>query len=317
MYPLLLKTLFKDYLWGGDRLKKEFGFTTEKENIAEAWMLSCYKNNQSIILNGELKGKTLNEAIDIFGWSCLGKDFNKYSYFPILIKLIDAKENLSIQVHPNNEYALKNEGENGKTEMWYILDCESDSKIIYGVKEEISQEKLNKKIEDGSIIDICNIVPVKKGDMFFIPSGTLHGIGKGILIAEVQQNSNVTYRVFDYERVGKDGKIRELHKKQACEVINKTPNKIEKNKRREEKTFYGINQELVKCDFFTTNFIKLENEIIIKEEKSFVSIVVVSGYGELYYEKESLKLKKGSSVFVPANFEVKIKGQIEMIITKI
>ena len=198
MYPLLLKAPLKDYLWGGNRLAAEYGFESDKEKIAEAWMLSCHKDGQSVVDNGELKGKTLAEAIEIFGADCLGENSKAFPYFPILIKLIDAKDRLSVQVHPDDEYALKNEGEFGKTEMWYIVDCEPDTKLIYGLNRAVSKEELEEKVNSDSITDICNYVPVKRGDVFFIPAGTLHAIGAGILIAEIQQNSNTTYRVSDY-----------------------------------------------------------------------------------------------------------------------
>jgi len=316
MYPLLLKAPLKDYLWGGNRLREEFGFESEKDKIAEAWMLSCHKDGQSVVVNGKLKGKTLSEAIEIFGNDCLGEKSKAFPYFPLLIKLIDAKDRLSIQVHPDDEYALKNEGEFGKTEMWYIVDCEKDAKLIYGLNKEVTSEELNEKIENDTITDICNFVPVKKGDVFFIPAGTLHAIGKGILIAEIQQNSNTTYRVSDYGRLGADGKPRQLHKKQASEVIDKKPGKSEA-KKNTSITSFGTLTELATCKFFTANLINLDGSTTIRNEKSFVSILVLSGECELSYGKEKLKLQKGSSVFVPADFGFKISGKAEIIISNI
>ena len=205
MYTLKLKPALKDYLWGGTRLKTEYKMETNLEKVAEAWVLSTHKDGAGIVLNGELEGKTLTEAVAAFGTDCLGENGKKFSYFPILIKLIDAKDDLSVQVHPDDEYALRVEGEYGKTEMWYIVDCEEGATLYYGFKEEISKEQFRAKIADNTITDVLNKVPVKKGDVFFIPSGTIHAIGKGILIAEIQQNSNTTYRVSDYGRLGADG----------------------------------------------------------------------------------------------------------------
>lgn len=317
MYPLLLEAPLKDYLWGGNRLREEYGFESDKEKIAEAWVFSCHKDGKSTVLNGELKGKTLNEAIEIFGNACLGEKANAFPYFPLLIKLIDAKEKLSVQVHPDDEYALKNEGEFGKTEMWYIVDCEKDAKLVYGLNKDVSQEELNEKINSDKITDICNFVPVKKGDVFFISAGTLHAIGEGILIAEIQQNSNTTYRVSDYGRLGADGKPRPLHKKQASEVIKKTVSKLDNGNFTEAKTSYGTKRELASCKFFTANLIKLNGETPLKEKESFLSVLVLDGECELEYGSETLNLKKGSSVFVPADFEVKLKGQSEIIVSNV
>ncbi len=317
MYPLLLSAPLKDYIWGGNRLKNEFGFKSEKEIVAEAWVLSCHKDGQSIVKNGELKGKTLSEAIEIFGKDSLGRNANAFSYFPLLIKLIDAKNKLSVQVHPDDEYALENEDEFGKTEMWYIVDCDPDAKLIYGLNKEVEQEELNQKIENDTITDICNFVPVKKGDVFFIPSGTLHAIGDGILIAEIQQNSNTTYRVSDYGRLGADGKPRQLHKKQAGEVINRKPTKLDTLDVKIENTSYGTKRELATCKFFKTSLINLNGETAVMNPESFVSILVLSGECSLFYENEVIELSKGSSVFVPANFGVTLKGKSEIILSNV
>ena len=220
MYPLLLKPAMKDYLWGGTKLKDEWGFETDKDIAAEAWLLSCHKDGNGVVMNGTLKGKTFSEVLSLWGKEALGERAEKFSDFPILIKFIDAKQSLSVQVHPDDEYALKNEGEFGKNEMWYIVDCEEGAELIYGFKENISKEEFERRIKDNTLPEVCNYVPVKKGDVFFIEAGTLHAIGAGILICEVQQNSNSTYRVWDFGRVGADGKPRELHIDKALEYEN-------------------------------------------------------------------------------------------------
>jgi mannose-6-phosphate isomerase len=278
MYPLLLKAPIKDYLWGGTKLKTDFGFETEKEIAAEAWMLSCHKDGMNIVLNGEHKGKTLNEVLEIWGESALGNNAEKFSYFPILIKLIDAKQKLSVQVHPDDEYALANEGEFGKTEMWYIVDCEPDAKLAYGFKKNINKAQFEKRIKDNTLDEVINYVPVKKGDVFFIEAGTLHAIGEGILIAEVQQNSNTTYRVSDYGRVGADGKPRELHIDKALEVTNlKTPNIPYGDIGRVIVNNKNTIKELAVCDKFFAYLLELNTQIELYSPESFVSLIVLDG----------------------------------------
>ena len=231
MEPLRLNSPLKDYIWGGTRLKTEFGKSTSLERVAESWELSCHKDGPSLIENGDFAGKTLPEYIKIQGKSVLGTNCEKFDYFPILIKLIDAQDNLSVQVHPDNNYALRVEGEYGKTEMWYIVDCAEGASLIYGFDHEISAEEFARRIQDNTLLNVCNIVPVKKGDVFFIEAGTIHAIGKGILIAEIQQNSNTTYRVYDYGRVGADGNPRQLHIEKAKEVTQKDIKVVEESRR--------------------------------------------------------------------------------------
>ncbi|MBP3853322.1 MAG: class I mannose-6-phosphate isomerase, partial [Erysipelotrichaceae bacterium] len=191
---LRLKPACKDYLWGGHRLVEEYGVDYSGDILAEAWELSCHPDGPSIIDNGAYQGKTLQEYLDAEGMEVLGENCRRFREFPILTKFIDARDNLSIQVHPNNAYALKNENQYGKTEMWYVLDAQPGAFLYYGFKEEISKEEFARRIKDNTLLDVLNAVQVKKGDVLFIESGTLHAIGKGILVAEIQQNSNVTYR---------------------------------------------------------------------------------------------------------------------------
>ena len=198
MAILKLKAPCKDYIWGGNRLREEYGKQLDSDRIAESWELSCHKDGQSVITGGEFDGKTLSDYIAAKGKGVLGKNCGRFEYFPVLIKLIDAKDNLSVQVHPSNEYALRVEGEYGKTEMWYIVDCDPGAELLYGFKHEISKEEFAERIANNTLLEVTNNVPVHKGDVFFIESGTLHAIGKGILIAEIQQNSNTTYRIYDY-----------------------------------------------------------------------------------------------------------------------
>ena len=314
MYPLLLIPPIKDYLWGGTKLKTDFGFETEKEIAAEAWMLSCHKDGMNIVLNGEYKGKTINEVLDIWGADALGKNAQKFTYFPILIKLIDAKQKLSVQVHPDDDYALSVEGEYGKTEMWYVVDCEKGAELVYGFKENISKEEFESRIKDNTLTEVCNNVPVNKGDVFFISAGTLHAIGEGILIAEVQQNSNTTYRVSDYGRLGADGKPRELHIDKALDVT-----KCEKPELPYgdigNVTNDGKNsiRELAVCDKFTSKVISLNDAMEIYSKESFASLVILDGEVTLKWNDGEIKTQKGGSIFIPANLKVEINGKAEIL----
>lgn len=318
MYPLLLKPPVKDYLWGGTKLKEEYGLETDKEISAEGWMLSCHKDGSDVVINGELAGKTLPQVLEIWGNDALGQNAAKFSYFPILIKLIDAKQSLSVQVHPDDEYALRVEGEYGKTEMWYVVDCEEGASLIYGFKDDVTTEELEKRIKDNTLTEICNYVPVKKGDLFFITAGTLHAIGGGILIAEVQQNSNSTYRVFDFGRLGADGKPRELHIEKALDVTKTVKPTIPYgNVGKITEYDYGTERELASCDLFTAKIIKLKGKTQIYCKESFVSLVVLDGEITVRFDGGEIEAKKGSSIFVPADYETEISGEGELLYSRV
>ena len=223
METIKLTPACKDYLWGGEKLRHDYGIQSQLHPLAEAWVLSCHPDGPSVVATGPLAGKTLPEYIQKKGPGCLGADFEKFTDFPILAKFIDANGDLSIQVHPSNDYALAHEHQFGKTEMWYVLDCEPGATLYYGFQHQISREEFQQRIQDNTLTEVLNAVPVEKGDLFFIPAGTLHAIRKGIMVAEIQQNSNMTYRIYDYGRVGADGKPRQLHIQQALEVTQRTP----------------------------------------------------------------------------------------------
>ena len=316
MYPLLLKAPIKDFLWGGTRLLDEYGFEATCEKAAEAWVLSCHKNGENIVKNGEFAGKTLSEVLKIWGDAAIGKNAASFPYFPILIKHIDAKVRLSIQVHPDDDYALKNEGEYGKTEMWYVVDCEEDAKIVYGFNQTISREEFERRIRDNTITSVCNVVPVKKGDVFFIEAGTLHAIGKGILIAEIQQNSNTTYRVSDYGRLGADGKPRPLHIEKALDVTKTIPPERDYGDVGELTLYpFGVSRNLAKCDLFTTDLLTLSGAAGLYEKDSFISVLVLDGEANLSYPLGNMNIKKGDSVLIPANMRVILSGNAEVICT--
>jgi len=318
LYPLLLKPPIKDYLWGGTRLKTEFGYETDKDIAAEAWLLSCHKDGSDVIVNGELAGKTLPEVLEIWGNDAIGKKAAEFSYFPLLIKFIDAKQSLSVQVHPDDEYALKVEGEYGKTEMWYIVDCDEGARLIYGFSDKISKDEFERRIKDNTLTEVCNYVPVHKGDVFFITAGTLHAIGEGILIAEVQQNSNSTYRVYDFGRVGADGKPRELHIEKALDVTKCEKPTIPYGQVGEvEKIGNNSIRELASCDLFTASVLNLTDSAEICEKESFVSLVVLDGEVTIKWEENEINAKKGDSIFVPANYKVNLMGKAQILCSKV
>ncbi len=318
MYPLLLSAPIKDFLWGGTKLLDEYGFKAECEKAAEAWVLSCHKNGESIVKNGEFSGLPLSEVLEKWGERGIGKKAAQFPYFPLLIKLIDAKDRLSIQVHPDDEYALKNEGEYGKTEMWYVVDCEEDAKLVYGFNRNISKEEFERRIKDNTLTSVCNVVPVKKGDVFFIEAGTLHAIGKGILIAEIQQNSNTTYRVSDYGRLGADGKPRPLHIEKALDVTETTPPTKEYGDVGELTLYpFGMVRSLAKCNLFTTDLLSLSGTAGLYEKDSFMSLLILDGKANLSYPLGNMNVKKGDSVLIPANMKVILSGDAQVICTHV
>lgn len=317
MEILKLKPVFKDYIWGGTRLKSDFGFESDLDKLAEGWMLSCHKDGKNIIENGEYKGKTLNEVIEEKGKEkVVGTRSLDFPYFPVLIKLIDAKDNLSIQVHPDNDYAQRVEGEFGKTEIWYVLDATDDAQLIYGFKNKISSEEFVDAIKNNTLTNVLNSVKVKKGDLLFIEAGTVHAIGKGTLVAEIQQNSNTTYRVYDYGRLGADGKPRELHIDKAVDVSKTDPPKYDIKPMGEPEKFNDYTKTLLtKCDLFTVNHYELNGKVTLEaDEKSFNHVLVVDGAGTI----NGVDFKKGDSFYIPANYgKYEINGKCEIIVTNI
>lgn len=317
---LKLEAALKDYLWGGRRLVEEYNKKSDLPKVAESWEMSNHKDGSSTIVNGEYKGKSFKEYIEKEGKEVWGEHCKGYDNFPVMIKYIDAKDNLSIQVHPQDEYALKYENEFGKNEFWYILDCEPGAFLYYGVKEEMTKEEFRERIENGTICDYLNRVHVKKGDCFFIEAGTIHAIGAGIVIAEIQQCSNSTYRVYDFGRVGVDGKPRELHIDKAVDVTNLVPG----NKNGE------ADGELIKEEGYSSllltdnkyfKCIKYDVHGAVELEatkESFNSVIIIEGNGTLTSSTESFKIRKGDSFFIPAGYgNYNISGNVKAIITRL
>ena len=302
--PVLLTPAFKDYLWGGTKLRDIYGKKCDLNPIAESWELSAHKDGQSTIASGEYTGLTLAEYIEKCGREILGTKGMAFDNFPILIKFIDAKGYLSIQVHPSDEYALKNEGEYGKTEVWYVMSAEEGAALYYGFKQEITREEYRRRIENNTITDVLNKVEAKAGDVFFIQPGTVHAIGAGLLICEIQQNSNTTYRVYDFGRVGADGKPRELHIDKAIAVSQLTPSvSADSSGATVQKDGY-TSRTIAECKHFTSERIEVEKSAEISVDKtSFRSVVLTDGAAVLEMNGTQLTLKAGDSVFIPAQDE--------------
>ena len=312
LFPVKLTPAFKDYLWGGERLKTEFCKNTDLTPLAESWELSAHKDGQSIVAEGAYKGLTLTAYLDVVGKDALGAACEKYDYFPLLIKLIDAKGDLSVQVHPSDEYAMEHEGEYGKTEMWYILDCEEGAALYYGFREDTTREAYESAIKEGRLTEILNRVPVKRGDVFFIPAGTVHAIGAGILICEIQQNSNTTYRVYDYNRRDKDGNLRPLHVEKALAVsdLKKSPAL--------PAIPDGEDVLLAACGYFEVRRLRFGGSgTVTATPESFTALTVTEGEGILSDGETALSFRKGDTLFIPAQETAfTVTGVCEMILSR-
>ncbi len=310
--PIKLTPVFKEIVWGGNRLKTDYGFKSDLDNIAEAWMLCAREDGDNIIANGEFAGKSFTEYVKE-NKTVLGTRGTKYEEFPLLIKFIDAKADLSVQVHPDDEYARVHENSYGKTEAWYILDCDEGAELIYGFNKELSSDEFRKSIEDNTFLDYVNKVKVKKGDVFFINAGTLHAIGSGILLAEVQQNCNTTYRVYDYNRMV-NGKPRELHVEKAIDVTDTVP----PTRNGDPDSAPVVNgdateQALCQCEFFKMDTISVDGSYSFDvNEESFVSILVLEGNAIINGENAVA----GDSFFIEANSgKVEINGNIKILVS--
>ncbi len=321
MYMTKLKPFAVQTIWGGRKLIENYGVKTELENCAEAWMLSCFKGFESTVCGGEYDGLTLPQVAEKEGKTFLGKNSEKFDDFPILIKFIDAMDDLSVQVHPDDEYAMQYNGGFGKTEVWYIMDCEPGAKIIYGFKDKITTEEFAKAIENNTIEEVVNSVEVKKGDFFLIEAGTLHAICKGILLAEVQQNSNVTFRAYDYNRFdAKCNGPRPLHIKETLDVTKCEPPcpsipTCQKQEQRGDATV----TELISFELFSVNKAEIGGEYVAcADENSFVHIMVLEGEGKISCSGNELELVKGDGVFVPAGSgEYKISGELTVLESRV
>lgn len=310
LYPLQFEPILKDRIWGGTKLKTYLNKPIVSEITGESWEISTVENDVSIIANGVFKGKSLNELINDFPEQVLGaKVFEQFGkQFPLLFKYLDAREDLSIQVHPNDELAAKRHNSFGKTEMWYVMQADDEARLIVGFKEKSSSEEYIKHLENKTLLSILDTKKVKKGDVFFLETGTVHAIGAGIVIAEIQQTSDITYRLYDFDRVDANGNTRELHVDLALEAINY--DKVEAQK--EYLKIENTPNEVVDCSYFTTNFIPLNGNLNVnKNQNSFTVYMCVDGDFELILNEEKYSYKKGDTVLIPASltdFQLSGKG---------
>ena len=298
MEPFLLKPSCKDSIWGGTKLKKRFHKEHSVDIISESWELSVHPAGLSLAASGPNRSVPLAELIK--NPAVTGNFAASFTVFPLMIKWIDSHLPLSIQVHPDNDYAMAHEQDMGKTEMWYIIDCEPDSYLYYGFSKEISREEFAHRIADDTLLEVVRKVPVKKGDVFFIPSGTLHAIGPGILLAEVQQSSNVTYRIYDYGRLDTDGKPRQLHVEKAVDVTKLIP--ITESSPIPLPLSCPQDELLASCPYFAV----IRQQITSPRQYngdagSFHALMCVEGQGVLQTVSETLTIPSGATVFVPAD----------------
>ena len=322
--PILLTPSGKDYLWGGARLNTEFSKNINLFPLAETWECSTHPDGPSTIALGKYEGMSLIQYIkdnpEVLGSNILNNSELKHDELPILIKFIDAKRDLSVQVHPDDVYARNNEnGSLGKNEVWYVLDAEENTKLVYGFNNNMSVDLLKQSIMEGTLEKYLHKVNVKKGDLFFIPAGTVHAIGAGALIAEIQENSNLTYRLYDYDRVDKNGKKRELHIDKAIDVVNLKFSNFSKNSLRKIEYKKGcVSEFLCSCKYFKIDKITINTSlrgqlgVLRTSSRSFQVLLCIEGCGIVKFGKdfsESFLIYKGDCIFVPANAkDIQIHG---------
>lgn len=323
--PIKLLPAAKDYIWGGSRLNDDFKLGIDITPFAEAWVCSTHEDGESLVDNESFGGQrdsgirtrkepeTLKSVLEnnpeLLGSHTLQTTGGK-AELPILIKLIDAKSDLSVQVHPDDEYARVHENSLGKTEMWYVLDAKKDSSLVYGFRKDVNADEVRKSIDNGTITRLLNHVPIHKNDLFFIEAGTVHAIGAGALIAEIQESSNLTYRFYDYDRADKHGNKRELHIDKALEVAKLSSSAEPRQPMRVLKYRRGVASELLtRCKYFNVERFLLNTEICRElvrfktEENSFHALVIVDGCGSISWDGGSMNFFKGDCVFVPADSE--------------
>lgn len=313
LYPLQFQPILKDRIWGGTKLKTYLNKPITSEITGESWEISTVENDVSIIANGTLKDKSLNEIINESPEQVLGtKVYQQFGkQFPLLFKYLDAREDLSIQVHPNDALAAKRHNSFGKTEMWFVMQADADARLIVGFKEKSSPEEYLKSLENNTILSILDTKTVEKGDVFFLETGTVHAIGAGTVIAEIQQTSDITYRLYDFDRVDALGNTRELHVDLALDAINYDVVDAEKKYSKMVNTSNAV----VDCNYFTTNFIPLDGAIsVTKNVQSFTVYMCVEGSFTLTYQGEEYHYKVGDTVLLPAEIaEFEIKGKASVL----
>ncbi|MCD8098166.1 MAG: mannose-6-phosphate isomerase, class I [Lachnospiraceae bacterium] len=319
--PFLLSPVGKDYLWGGNRLNEDFAKGIVLSPLAETWECSTHPDGSSVVATGEFKGQTLADVIKAHP-EYLGTHPKAKDGLPVLIKLIDAKQDLSVQVHPDDAYACEHEnGSPGKTEMWYVLDAAKDARLIYGFYHDIDEKTLRKSLADGTVEKYLQKVPVQKNDVFFIPAGQVHAIGAGALIAEIQENSNLTYRLYDYDRVDKTGRRRELHIDKALQVASLKGSSEPRQPMRVLRFRPGAADELLcRCKYFEVSRMLLNTERVRQMVQlqaganSFQVLLCTEGCGMFFWEEVSLPFYRGDCLFIPAgSVPLRIHGKAQML----
>ncbi|MBQ9782928.1 MAG: class I mannose-6-phosphate isomerase [Clostridia bacterium] len=314
-YPLKVSYTAKSAIWGGQVLARDWHKQGEGENIAETWELSVRPKEMATVLNGEAEGMTLEAYIEACGADCVSPTYQIGDRFPLLVKLIDASDRLSVQVHPDDAYASQVEHDSGKTEMWYIVAAEPGASIVYGLRDGVSREDFARAVEERRLDEVMNTCPVLAGESYFIPAGMVHAIGAGILIAEIQQNSDLTYRVYDYDRRQADGSLRPLHTEKALEVIRPyTQEQID------EIAFArgrgkGKTELLANSRYFQVEKREIRGGVSDEQGRgSFASLLCLKGEGELIFEGERFPIGKGDSYFLPAGMgKYRLKGTMTLI----
>ena len=324
MYPLKFEPILKQTLWGGDKIIPFKHLNSDLKGVGESWEISGVEDNESVVANGPDKGLTLADMVRKYREELVGEaNYARFgNKFPLLIKFIDAKQDLSIQVHPTDELAKKRHNSMGKTEMWYVVDSEPGSYLYCGLKKNTDKEEIERRIADNTITDILNKIEVKKGDVVMVKAGTIHAIGAGIIICEIQQNSNCTYRMYDYDRRDKYGNPRELHVKKALDVVD-TKAYVKDNTTEvmlEENEHYSL-ERLVQCKYFECLKYEIKDEVkIVADESSFVSLVFIEGSGTIEADdyKQEVPFKAGESFFVSSGKRsINIKGKGTCIVTHV
>ena len=310
-YPIKFEPILKEKIWGGDKLREILQKRSDKKNLGESWEISGVKDNISVVANGPLKSRSLNELLEEYGEKLIGeKNFQVFgAEFPLLIKFIDAGADLSVQLHPHDKIAKERHNSFGKTEMWYIMQADEGAEINIGFKKSISKEEYLEHLNSGKITQLLNFEKVKKGDSFFINTGKVHSIGAGVLLAEIQQTSDITYRIYDWDRVDGEGRSRELHTDLALEAID-----FERrdDSRREYTRVENHSTNIAACEYFTTNFLPVNGSISknYSHLDSFVIYMCVGGEAEVAISGNAEKISKGETLLIPAeNREVQISAE--------
>lgn len=319
MYPLKFKNIFKSVVWGGEKIAPFKGVNTQQKNIGESWELSGVKGNESVVAEGPLAGRTITSLAEEYKGALLGEKVYAATgtEFPLLIKFIDARDDLSIQVHPDDKLAAeRHNGSKGKTEMWYVVQADEKAHLISGLNKEITPEEYAAKVADNTITDVLHDYDVHDGDVFFLPAGRIHSIGSGCFIAEIQQTSDITYRIYDFGRLGLDGKPRELHTELSKAAIDYT---VLPDYKTQYQSIKNQENELVSCKYFTTSLYELDKEVTkdMSGLDSFVIAICVEGSGSLTdSEANAVSLRQGETVLIPAcsrSFTLRPEGSMKVL----